>query len=314
MMFNNKTKSKANTTMEESKTQTEALIKFYKNNIFKTIGMAIAVLLFLIAGSLILNYALRILVFNQAWFIILAIIILIYTFLKPGLYYILERKKEMIDGFFTFIEDYITVADDLAFSAFVDGIINGINKMQRYPKLFVNEFLIPLSIKMKTEYSTIALKEMLEIPRNNYYEIQKFNEFILNTLESNDKSLRQALKMAITTANEGKKRYYDKLASTSFVKYMAMGFMFAFPLMFMFMFLTSFSSSSVLPGISHTALKPSSGELFSWFICASLGATLLEAIINYYTGKEGKAVANSYLILIIMFVVCIGIFGMVTVI
>lgn len=291
-----------------------SFLSAYKQNKLKLVFSFLLIAVGFLMAAFLIDSVFGITLITKPWFLILFSMMIVFTIMKPGAYYILERKKEITNGFFTLIEDYLVVAENETFSSFVEEIMKTENKIKRYPLLFVNEFLIDLSIQLKSDYSTTALKEILHRPQNQYYEINKYQDFVINTIESNDKSLRQALKTAITTSEEGKRKYYEKAASSGFIAYLAIGFMLIFPTIFISIFLSSFASSGLLPGISAMALQPSQFGLTLWFTITILSGASLIAIFKYYTGKEGTAIKQSYYAFVILFIVCIAIYVAFTII
>ncbi len=303
-MFSKKIKIKNQIDLPEA-TTLQALKMFYNNKKFILLINIFIVVIGILLGALMIKYLFDLTLGSQLWFVTISVIMVVFTFLKPGLYYILERKKEIIDGFFTFIDDYIVIADDVTFNSFVDSAVETKERKERYPKIFVEEFLTPLSIKIKTEYSTKALSEIMSYPRNNYYELNSFKDFVKTSIESDDKSLRQALKNAIDIAQEGKKRYYDKMKTTKFVSYISIVFMTIFPAIFSGIMMSSFKGGTALPGITMAQIFPAPMLVLMWFTTATIGGGLLIAAYNYFTGEEGKAVSSSYLTMFVIFIAVI---------
>jgi hypothetical protein len=296
---------------EEKQTIYSSFVDYYKKKTRKILLQVIVVTVILFIGTNLLLTS-KIPILTQPWFWIFSGIIMAFTFIKPGLYYILERKREIVDGFFIFMDDYIGQAQDVSFKAFVDELLISPELLKRYPKIFVDEFLIPLGNRMKIEHSTTALKRLLELPRNQYFELVKFREFIINTLDSNDSSLREALKSAISIASEGKRRYAQKMQSGTFISYLAIGMMIGFPTVFIGIFMSSMGSGSQtsLQGLTAAQMMPTPLDFTLWFGSTVIASTVLILISYYYSEKEGESITKSYYTLILLYVVVIIIYSM----
>ena len=300
--FQNETKEEKQNTPKKKKgkstkeitgeTTIQIFINYYKKNtanVFIQVFISVALLIG-IAIALVLMFKLSI--FTQLWYIILLSTAIGYSVIKPGLYYLFERKKEITLGLFSLIGDYIENSTNVSFKNYIENIDSS-----RYPKLFIEEFLNPMIKTMQTTYSEEALKQELNLPRNNYYEIEKYKDFIIKAIASNDQSIRKALKIAIETSKESKKAYIDKMKSTGFIVYIAIGFAMIFPAIFMFIFSTTLAGVGI-SGITSASILPSALTFNLWFLTIVLSSTAMLIGFRYYMGEEGKAVIYGQYVLI----------------
>lgn len=262
----------------------DIFIDYYKKNILSVFAQIIMSLIIVLGVSLIVLFFLKVSIFNQIWALVLIGAIIGYSIIKPGLYYLFERKKEITNGLFSMVSDYVENSDNISFKNHVENIDD-----TRYPKIFVDEFLNPMKKLMQTTYSEGALKEELNLPRNNYYEIEKYKDFIIKAIASNDQSIRKTLKIAIDTSKESKKAYVDKMKTTGFIIYLAIGLALLFPAVFIGIFISTLSGAG-LAGITASTMLPTPLTFNLWFITVVLSSTFLMIGVKYYTGDEGKAV------------------------
>ncbi|MEM3858796.1 MAG: hypothetical protein QW478_05245 [Candidatus Micrarchaeaceae archaeon] len=272
----------------------EIFINYYKRNILSAISQALGIILILFVLTVISEYVYSINLFTQIWFVFLFLISVIFAAIKPGLSYLFERKKEIIDGLLSLLEDYTETADVVSFKHYIESL-----DKTRYPPIFVVEFLEPLEKAMQVTYASRALKEQLDLPRNNYYEIQKYKDFIVSAIESDDKSIRNALKSALKTSKESRKTYLDKMQAANFVTFIAIGLTYIFPFIFMIIFITSIGTSGIT-GLSKSSILPTSLAFNLWFIFGIISSLIIIIGSNYYEGKENKAITYGFLTLIVL--------------
>jgi hypothetical protein len=262
----------------------DIFIDYYKKNILSVFAQIIMSLIIVLGVSLIVLFFLKISIFSQIWALVLIGTIIGYSIIKPGLYYLFERKKEITNGLFSMVSDYVENSDNVSFKNYVENLDDS-----RYPRIFIDEFLNPMKKLMQTTYSEGAIKEELNLPRNNYYEIEKYKDFIIKAIASNDQSIRKTLKIAIDTSKESKKAYVDKMKTTGFIIYLAIGLALLFPAVFIGIFISTLSGAG-LAGITTATMLPTALTFNLWFITVVLSSTSLMIGVKYYTGDEGKAV------------------------
>jgi hypothetical protein len=303
-----KRKNKQKNKEEISGTTTmQVFIDYYKKNTLSVLLQVLSSLILVVSVGLALFFFFKVLVLAQPWAIILIAVIVSYSIIKPGLYYLFERKKEVTTGLFSMIGDYIENSDTVSFKNYVENL-----DTSRYPKMFIEEFLNPMIKTMQTTYSESALKEQLNLPRNNYYEIEKYKDFIIKAVASNDQSIRKALKVAIETSKESKKTYIDKMKATGFIVYLAIGFALIFPGIFIGIFITTLSGVG-LAGLTTSAMLPTALTFNLWFLNIVFSSTALIIGITYYTNQEGKAVVNGQYALIGLTIVSMVLYGIILV-
>lgn len=298
-----KNKNKRNAINGE--TTLETFINYYKKNTLKVFIQIIISIGILFGVGIGLFVILKVFIFDQIWAILLISIVIVYSIIKPGMYYLFERKREVTNGIFLMIEDYIGNATHVSFKNFVENLDDS-----RYPRIFIDEFLNPMKKTMQTTYSEEALKEQLNIPRNSYYEVEKYKDFIIKAIASNDPSIRKALKVAIETSNESKKAYLDKMKATSFIVYIAIGFVMLFPAIFELIFLTTLSGVS-LAGLSSKDVIPSALTFNLWFIFAVISSAGLIIGTKYYAGEEGQSVNYGQYTLIVLTILVMILYGVI---
>ena len=228
------------------------------------------------------------------WFILLFSITLIYAIVSNGFTYIFKRKEAIVNGLLDLVEDYTQTADILSFKHYVEGL-----DITRYSPIFIAEFLEPLKKDLEYTYSSKALGQQLNNPLNAYYELQKFKDFLISSIESDDASIRKALKTAIETSKENKKIYVAKMGTTTFINYLVIGMMYIFPFIFVVVFLSTLGSVNI-GGLTKAGMIPTQLQFNLWFIMGTITSLLLMVGSNYYMNKEAKAITTGFYTLLVL--------------
>jgi hypothetical protein len=215
------TKSKIN--QEKQVIVVTDLIDYYKSQLPVII---ISIILIMIPLYIIYVYLIP-----QIWIVILGVSLIVFTFIKGQLSYMLKRRKDITTGFKLFMTRYATIMTHIpSFKEFVQQ-----ENITEYPELFRPELLI-MKEKIKNMVSSDALQQFFEDPKNNYWEIKKYRDFSISAVISQDEEMMNTLIEYIKLGEDGKAVFKEKIKFIRFEIAFVMVFMIVMPLVFILIF------------------------------------------------------------------------------
>jgi hypothetical protein len=253
---------------------------------------------FLLILSIIFTLALGIgemIMYPSYFYIGVYIIILgIYTSFYSGLYYVLQRKRDVVDGFTRFMQEYLIARDATTFKGFVKD-----SKEIEYPVGFRYE-LMEFKQKLNTKESSVVLREFFEDPKNSYPELQIYKNLSISAVSSQDESIIKALSDQIEFIKKSTTILESKINFLQALLYLVIAFVFGIQAVLVYQF------KSILTGgnngvLSDIIVVPSTTTYFFFLVFSGLTITFLTIGIYFAMYKEGKAVKMGLFVLYLSF-------------
>ncbi len=263
------------------------------------------VLLFLgILISLSISIWILLLYPNLTWLSFYVLITGFYTTLYSGLYYVFQRKRDVIDGFTRLMQEYMLVMDVTTFKNF----IKETNEIE-YPNEFKDQ-IIEMKQKLNTKESSVVLKEFFEDPRNYYPELQVYKGLAISAISSHDESIVNALSDQIDFIKKSSTIFQSKLGFLKIFVFLVIGFIFLIQPVLVYQFKSVFSSGGGGGILSKINVIPSN-ITYTFFLVFG-GLTIIILMISVYFGmfREGQAIKMGLVATYLSFIISAFIYFM----
>lgn len=240
---------------------------------------------------------LEMLLYPNYFYIGVYIIILgVYTSFYSGLFYVLQRKRDIIDGFTRFMQEYLIARDATTFKGFVRD-----TKELEYPAGF-RDSLIEMKQKLNTQESAVVLREFFEDPKNYYPELQMYKNLSISAVTSQDEAIIKALSDQIEFTKKSTTILESKINFLQVLIYLVMAFIFGIQpvLVYQFKNILTGSNNGILSGLIIT---PSSIAYFFFLVFGGLSVTFLTIGVHFAMYKEGKAIKMGLITLYVSFII-----------
>lgn len=267
------------------------LIDYYNNDKKRMI------FIFGIFVSLIIGVLIFITNESLAWLGGYIIIVGIYTTMYSGLYYVFQRKRDVVDGFVRLMQEYIISKDLTTFKNFVKE-----SKEIEYPLGFRDQ-LLEMKQSLDTKESSVVLKDFFERPENYYNELQIYKNLAINTIASQDNAITNALSDQIDYVKKSSTILESKLTFLKVFIYLILGFIFGIPAVLVYEFKTVLTSSGGV--LSTINVLPSSIAYFFFLVFGGLAVVFLTITIYFGMYKEGNGIKMGLVMLYLTFIISI---------
>ena len=223
------------------------------------------------------------------------LVIGVYTTLYSGLYYVFQRKRDVVDGFIRFMQEYIISMDLTTFKNFVKE-----SKEIEYPAGFRNQ-IIEMKQSLNTKESSVVLREFFEDPKNYYPELQIYKNLSISAISSHDPAITNALSDQIDFIKKSSTILEAKLGFLQVFIYLVLGFMFGIQTVLVYQFKSVLTSSSGV--LASLNIVPASIAYFFFLVFGGLSVVLLTIGIYFGMFKEGRAIKMGLIMLYIVFAI-----------
>ena len=235
-----------------------------------------------------------------AWFGAYIVSIGVYTSLYSGLYYVFQRKRDVVDGFSRFVQEYIIVRDLTTFKNFVKE-----TKVSEYPIGFRDQ-VIEMQESLNTKESSVVLKEFFENPINDYQELQINKNLAISAITSQDDAITNALSDQLEFSKKSRSIMEAKLSFLQVFIYLVLGFMFGIQAVLVFQFKSILGTGSGI--LANIIITPSSLAYFFFLVFGGLSVVFLSIGTYFAMYKEGRGIKAGLIMLYIVFVISFIIF------
>lgn len=217
-----------------------------------------------------------------------------YTIMYSGLYYVFQRKRDIVDGFVRFMQEYMISRDLTTFKNFVKEI-----KEIEYPKGFRDQ-IVEMQQSLNTKESSVVLREFFDDPKNYYPELQVYKNLSISAITSQDKAIMNALSDQIDFIKKSSTILEAKLGFLQVFIYLVLGFMFGIQGVLTYQFKAVLSSSSGI--LANIKIIPSPVAYFFFLFFGGLSVVLLAIGVYFGMYKEGRGIKMGLIMLYIVFI------------
>lgn len=219
----------------------------------------------------------------------------VYSTSYAGLYYVFQRKRDVVDGFVRFMQEYIIVRDLTTFKNFVKE-----SKEIEYPAGFRNQ-IVEMKQSLNTKETSIVLTEFFEDPKNYYPELQVYKNLSISAISSQDNAITAALSDQIDFIKKSGAIMEAKLSFLQVFIYLVLGFMFGIQAILTYQFKSVLGSSTGI--LANLNLAPNGTFYFFFLVFGGLSVVLLSIGMYFGMYKEGRGIKMGLIMLYIVFAI-----------